>query len=581
MRVPAAVIVVGLLVLGGCTDTGSSPDSDESTTAETPAASIAGQSQIPAGITSPATDAPVSLESVGPDRTAAAIAGTSWGDLLLDGDRRAAASIEDLTAAVTTMRTELGDQYWTGPDSTVGDGPVMLADVTIVDDPMSTGTADSSPAPNSPVTYMVDMTMGLHAANQQVVLRTLAVTDATLTGSDTKVTASLEGTPIEVTIEPGNDRIVVDLGRQYPDGAVVRVELIVTVPDHDTQRVPDRGPASYGLFSNQGEVVVLGHWLPVPVAVPGNDGDVPAWGDMGAFAPATWLVQTTTPSGHLVTGGVDVVGGAVATTDAASEPDAAGGTESSTTLSVGFGLRDLAAAWIPDEPAQPGVVTDEPLSPTVQVHDHLRSWPPSTEVDHLAAAQLEWLAQLLGPLPWHEHDMVAIDMDLAVGMEYPGLVMISEDRWDLSDQVGEYVLIHEFAHQYFHALVGNGSLSDPVVDEPLAQYLSWRWFQDQGTGPVAFDAFIDDGGLVPHDPPGLPANEFRDGRTYSNAIYRTAATAWVTGATTYGVEVVDEAVRAVVDQWALREVTQGELVNTVATVSPALADDLAQAFDQS
>ena len=49
----------------------------------------------------------------------------------------------------------------------------------------------------------------------------------------------------------------------------------------------------------------------------------------------------------------------------------------------------------------------------------------------------------------------------------------------------EFVIAHEVAHQWWHAMVGNDSISAPVVDEPLAQFSACVHFEQ---------AHPDDGG---------------------------------------------------------------------------------------
>jgi len=433
--------------------------------------------------------------------------------------------------------------------------------------PVVVGSAQVARGRDDVVHLEVDLALALPSTDAPIVLRTLAVTSATAPSAPTTMTAEVAGEPIDVSLEPDLDRVVVDLGQPYPDGVVVRLRMEAVVPDAADELVPADGPGSYGLFSDQGDVVVLGHWLPVRVAVPGNDGDVPPWGDLGAFAPATWFLDVTVADGFMHTGATDL-------------RSADGGQ-----VAIGTGLRDLAAAWVPvagtGDMAETAV--DLPGGGTVAV----RAWSgvaSATQVADLSAEQLAWFSGLMAPLPWSEHDVVRVDMDVAVGMEFPGMVFIDDDLWRPGDPPGRYVLAHEWAHQWFHAFVGNGSLSDPVVDEPLAQYLSWRWFLQEGgeaAGDAAFDGFIDDGGEVPARPPASAAGDFPTAQAYSTAVYRTAAGGWVDATDAFGVGTVDEAVAAVVAQWGLREAGVNDLLDTVATVSPDLAAQLRDVFEGS
>ena len=89
--------------------------------------------------------------------------------------------------------------------------------------------------------------------------------------------------------------------------------------------------------------------------------------------------------------------------------------------------------------------------------------------------------------PYHEVDVVNVDWNLG-GMEYPGLV--------LSTLPGPTV--HELAHQWFYALVGNDEYADPWLDESFAQYTNFRFYgasraSCRGTPSFLADERITDG----------------------------------------------------------------------------------------
>jgi hypothetical protein len=122
----------------------------------------------------------------------------------------------------------------------------------------------------------------------------------------------------------------------------------------------------------------------------------------------------------------------------------------------------------------------------------------------------------LGPLPYkHLRVVEAPLLDGAGGMEFPGLITVSDALYRgtadpltalmgaglgpllgllpgggnsgapiqlkaLMSNMLEFTVAHEVAHQYFAGLVGSDPIREPVVDEPLAQYLAllyveWRY----------------------------------------------------------------------------------------------------------
>lgn len=61
------------------------------------------------------------------------------------------------------------------------------------------------------------------------------------------------------------------------------------------------------------------------------------------------------------------------------------------------------------------------------------------------------------------------------GMEYPGLVMLSDA---LSEKNYSYTAVHETAHQWWYAAVGNNQLEEAWLDEGLAEYSSYLFFEE-------------------------------------------------------------------------------------------------------
>lgn len=64
------------------------------------------------------------------------------------------------------------------------------------------------------------------------------------------------------------------------------------------------------------------------------------------------------------------------------------------------------------------------------------------------------------------------------GMEYPGLTMIS-DGLDSDNTV--YTIVHENAHQWWYAMVGNDQINDAWQDEGLAEYSTLMFFENNPT----------------------------------------------------------------------------------------------------
>ncbi len=82
---------------------------------------------------------------------------------------------------------------------------------------------------------------------------------------------------------------------------------------------------------------------------------------------------------------------------------------------------------------------------------------------------LEVFNNIFGKYPYGFYSIVMTEFPS--GMEYPGIVFISEEyfRYSVLDLL-EKVIVHETAHQWWYALVGNDQIDEPWLDEALASY---------------------------------------------------------------------------------------------------------------
>lgn len=115
---------------------------------------------------------------------------------------------------------------------------------------------------------------------------------------------------------------------------------------------------------------------------------------------------------------------------------------------------------------------------------------------NIAAAALRAYQAAFGPYPFDEMAVAEAPL-LFYGMEYAGLNLIGLDlyrdrRAELEDRV-----VHEIAHQWWYAQVGNDQVNTPWLDEGLAEYSMAVYYRDV-FGEARMNTLINQRWLVPY-----------------------------------------------------------------------------------
>ncbi len=113
----------------------------------------------------------------------------------------------------------------------------------------------------------------------------------------------------------------------------------------------------------------------------------------------------------------------------------------------------------------------------------IRSWYPrglpraGGEALELCVEALSLYEKLFGEYPFPELDAVAVPLNRAAGVEFPGLILAGIEyyrRYEAGrrELIFPMIFAHEVAHQWWYAQVGNDQVREPWVDEALATYTS-------------------------------------------------------------------------------------------------------------
>ena len=101
---------------------------------------------------------------------------------------------------------------------------------------------------------------------------------------------------------------------------------------------------------------------------------------------------------------------------------------------------------------------------------------------------LKTFNQLFGDYPYSQL-IISKSNFVYGGMEYPGLVIVSDDISDQNEL--NYVIVHEIAHQWWYAVVGSDQINHPWQDEGLAEFSTLLFFKNNTNYGEDYDKLIE------------------------------------------------------------------------------------------
>lgn len=139
-----------------------------------------------------------------------------------------------------------------------------------------------------------------------------------------------------------------------------------------------------------------------------------------------------------------------------------------------------------------------------------------------AVAAVKIFSERYAPYPYTELDFVSTPT-LALGIEYPGAIAITEWILEPDNEYLESTVAHEVGHQWFYNLVGNDQLDAPWLDESLTQFITMQYYADVygADGADAFRKGLEQRWKRVQNreiPIGLPVREYSD-LEYSAIVY--------------------------------------------------------------
>lgn len=111
----------------------------------------------------------------------------------------------------------------------------------------------------------------------------------------------------------------------------------------------------------------------------------------------------------------------------------------------------------------------------------------SNQTIELCKDVLSFFNEKFGEYPYKQLSVVQSDFCYG-GMEYPNLVMISDD---VTDKNLYYVIAHEIAHQWWYGVVGNDEYNEAWVDESLTEYSTLLFFENNPKYEIFYDKMVE------------------------------------------------------------------------------------------
>jgi len=109
----------------------------------------------------------------------------------------------------------------------------------------------------------------------------------------------------------------------------------------------------------------------------------------------------------------------------------------------------------------------------VEVNFYFKQQVNAQNIVDVAFEALTTFSDLFGDYAYDSLSIVKTPF-LHGGMEYPAIVFISDA---LSEDFFIEVVVHEIAHQWWYAAVGNCQITQPWIDEGLAEFSTWLFFE--------------------------------------------------------------------------------------------------------
>ena len=158
------------------------------------------------------------------------------------------------------------------------------------------------------------------------------------------------------------------------------------------------------------------------------------------------------------------------------------------------------------------------------------------------------------------------------GMEYPCMVVLSDSIFEQFDQAK--VIVHEIAHQWWYAMVGNNQITEAWLDESLAEFSSVMFFENHPEFEASYEELVSEAfsiytlyADIVKSTSGqiktsmlLPVNEYNSEYEYSYMIYVKGILMFDALRQTIGKGRLEECLKKYFNEFKFKTVTTDEFI---------------------
>ena len=379
----------------------------------------------------------------------------------------------------------------------------------------------------------------------------------------------INGKPVKPLLELGETAVRLELEEPLLPGETLVLEM-----DFSGEVPRDfSGPASYGIYDYTGGMLKLANWFPI-LAAYDEDGwhldPFYSWGDAVYSETALFEVRITAPAEQMV----------VATgTELEAVPQEGGRV---THHYVSGPVRDFFVAMSPELERLTSQVGETVINSYYLKGDEAGG----RKALEMAMAALELFNLRFGPYPFAELDLLETPLPWAGGVEYPGIVLISDKLYGPPEYLARkepffaMILSHEVAHQWWYSLVGNDVIREPWLDEALATYSSGIYAQEV-SGEAAYQELLSGWWYNYHRaraqveaPITAPLEQFHNNSIYYGIVYCGGALFYHELRAILGDEVFFAGLQEYLQRFKYGVATTGELLALFEEVSGRELDEL-------